>query len=245
MEIERVKKRKTKIRVLVVDDSLLFRETLAGGINKESDIEVVGTASDVYEASEKIIELRPDVVTLDIEMPRMDGIAFLKKLLPQYPVPVVVISSLGNKVFDALDAGAVDFVRKPEVFRKGTLDSFIIEVVIKIKIASMAKVGTLKKQFGPDPLPTGFEKNVKDVSEIVIAIGASTGGTEAIYNVLKPFPKTMPPILIVQHMPPVNTRLYAERLNNSCAMEVKEAEDGDIVKAGRVLIAPGDFHMRL
>jgi two-component system chemotaxis response regulator CheB len=240
-----VKKRKTKIRVLVVDDSLLFRETLAGGINKESDIEVVGTASDVYEASEKIIELRPDVVTLDIEMPRMDGIAFLKKLLPQYPVPVVVISSLGNKVFDALDAGAVDFVRKPEVFRKGTLDSFIIEVVIKIKIASMAKVGTLKKQFGPDPLPTGFEKNVKDVSEIVIAIGASTGGTEAIYNVLKPFPKTMPPILIVQHMPPVFTRLYVERLNNSCAMEVKEAEDGDIVKAGRVLIAPGDFHMRL
>ena len=153
-----MKKRKTKIRVLVVDDSLLFRETLAGGINKESDIEVVGTASDVYEASEKIIELRPDVVTLDIEMPRMDGIAFLKKLLSQYPVPVVVISSLGNKVFDALDAGAVDFVRKPEVFRKGTLDSFIIEVVIKIKIASMAKVGTLKKQFGPDPLPTGLKR---------------------------------------------------------------------------------------
>ncbi|MGI6734210.1 MAG: protein-glutamate methylesterase/protein-glutamine glutaminase [Anaerovoracaceae bacterium] len=235
-------KKKANIRVLVVDDSLLFRETLAGGIGKDSDIEVVGTASDVYEASEKILELKPDVVTLDVEMPKMDGIAFLKKLMPQYPVPVVVISSLGNKVFDALDAGAVDFATKPEVFRKGTLDSFILEVVTKIKIASTAKVGTLKKQYKTVPLPTGFGK---DVSEMVIAIGASTGGTEAIDNILKTLPQNMPPILIVQHMPPVFTRLYAERLNNFCALEVKEAEDGDIVKPGRVLVAPGDYHMRL
>ncbi len=235
-------KKKTSIRVLVVDDSLLFRETLAGGIGKDSDIEVVGTASDVYEASEKILELKPDVVTLDIEMPKMDGIAFLKKLMPQYPVPVVVISSLGNKVFDALDAGAVDFATKPEVFRKGTLDSFIIEVVTKIKIASTAKVGTLKKQYQPVPLPSGFGK---DVSETIIAIGASTGGTEAIYSILKTLPQNMPPILIVQHMPPVFTRLYAERLNNSCALEVKEAKDGDVVKSGRVLVAPGNYHMRL
>jgi len=232
----------TKINVLVVEDSLLFRETLAREIAKDASIEVVGTAKDVYEASEKIIELRPDVVTLDIELPKMDGIAFLKKLMPQYPVPVVVISSIGDKVFDALDAGAVDFVTKPETFRSGTLESFIREIITKIKIASTAKVGNFKKADKAGSTGSGFSS---DIAKKIIAIGASTGGTEAIYNIIKTLPKNTPGILIVQHMPPVFTRLYAERLNNSCVLEVKEAEDGDVVVPGRVLVAPGEYHMRL
>ena len=135
---------KTKIKVLVVDDSLLFRETLAAELNKDFGIEVVGTASDPYDARDKIISLKPDVMTLDVEMPKMDGIEFLRKLMPQYPLPVVVVSSDGNKVLDALDAGAVDFVAKPSAFRSNK-DSFLNEVIIKIKIASSAKVASHKK----------------------------------------------------------------------------------------------------
>ena len=232
----------TKIKVLVVEDSLLFRETLAKEIAKDVAIEVVGKAKDVFEASKKIIELKPDVVTLDIELPRMDGIAFLKKLMPQYPVPVVVISSIGGKVFDALDAGAVDFVTKPEVFRAGTLESFIREIITKIKIASTAKVGNLKRT---DEVDSSASSITSDTAKKIVAIGASTGGTEAIYSIIKTLPKNTPGILIVQHMPAVFTRLYAERLNNSCAPEVKEAENGDAIRPGRVLIAPGDYHMRL
>ncbi len=232
----------TKIKVLVVEDSLLFRETLAKEIARDVVIEVVGTAKDVFEASKKIIELKPDVVTLDIELPRMDGIAFLKKLMPQYPVPVVVISSIGGKVFDALDAGAVDFVTKPEVFRAGTLESFIREIITKIKIASTAKVGNLKRT---DEVDSSASSITSDTAKKIVAIGASTGGTEAIYSIIKTLPKNTPGILIVQHMPAVFTRLYAERLNNSCAPEVKEAENGDAIRPGRVLIAPGDYHMRL
>lgn len=231
-----------KIRVLVVDDSIMFRETIARGIAEDLSIEVAGTASDPFMARDKILELEPDVITLDVEMPKMNGIEFLKRLMPQYPLPVVVVSASSRNVFDALDAGAVDFVTKPDVRNPAGLNSFINELIIKIKIASAAKVGHLKRE----NVPVKTAHNTSTFKEdAVIAIGASTGGTDAIYNVVNAFQRDMPGVVIVQHMPPVFTRMYAERLNNSCKMEVKEAVDGDIVKAGRVLIAPGDYHMEL
>ena len=231
-----------KIKVLIVDDSLLFRETLAKEIAKDFGIEVIGTAEDPFAARDKILELKPDVVTLDVEMPKMDGIAFLKKLMPQYPLPVIVVSSVGKNVFEALDAGTVDFVTKPEMGKPGGMNSFINELIVKIKIASTAKVGSFKKDYEAVKV---ISNHGVDISNTILAIGASTGGTEAIYSVITSLPRDMPGILIVQHMPPVFTRLYADRLNNSCKLEVKEAQDGDLVKPGRVLVAAGDYHMRL
>lgn len=228
--------------MLIVDDSMVFREMLLRGISEDPGIEVVGTASDPFMARDKILELEPDVLTLDVELPRMNGIEFLKRLMPQYPLPVVVISAASSNVFDALDAGAVDFVTKPDVKYPGGLDTFIRDLIIKIKIASTAKVGQLRS--GYSTVKTNLHRPVFK-EDTVIAIGASTGGTEAIYSVIKAFPRDMPGVVIVQHMPPVFTRMYAERLDNSCNMEVKEAVDGDIVKAGRVLIAPGEYHMEL
>ena len=232
-----------KIRVLVVDDSLLMREVIAKGLRADAALEVVDTAADPFEARDKIIALEPDVMTLDVEMPRMNGIEFLKKLMPQYPLPVVVVSAVKSNVFDALNAGAVDFVTKPEAGKPDGVSSFINELIIKIKIASTAKVGQLVKKDLTQVRRLGGKSGVLD--QKVIAIGASTGGTEAIYSVVKAFSREMPGIVIVQHMPPVFTRMYAERLNNSCQMEVKEAQDGDLVVPGRVLIAPGDYHMKL
>jgi len=231
-----------KIKVLIVDDSLLFRETLAREIGKDFGIEVIGTAEDPFIARDKILELKPDVVTLDVEMPKMDGIAFLKKLMPQYPLPVIVVSSVGKNVFEALDAGAVDFVTKPDVSKSGGMNSFINELIVKIKIASTAKVGSYKKDYEAVKV---VSNHGVDISNTILAIGASTGGTEAIYSIITALPRDMPGILIVQHMPPVFTKLYADRLNNSCKLEVKEAQDGDLIKPGRVLVAAGDYHMRL
>ncbi len=231
-----------KIKVLIVDDSLLFRETLARKISQDSAIEVVGTASDPYSARDKIIELHPDVMTLDVEMPRMNGIEFLRRLIPQYPLPVVVVSSVSENVFDALKAGAVDFVTKPDMSNSRGIETFINELIIKIKIASTAKVGQRKNE---SILTNSGINTSRGSSNKIIAIGASTGGTEAIFNIIKFFPKDMPGIVVVQHMPPVFTRLYAQRLDSSCPMEVKEAVNGDMVLPGRVLIAPGDYHMKL
>jgi len=233
---------KQKIKVLIVDDSLLFRETLSREISKDPDVEVVGTATDPYMARDMIIKLKPDVVTLDVEMPKMNGIEFLKKLMPQYPLPVIVVSSVSKNILDALDAGAVEFVTKPNFSRAGGMNSFVNELIVKIKIASTAKVGNLKKDYAPIKAIANSGVNTMNM---VIAIGASTGGTDAIYAVVSRLPRDMPPILIVQHMPPVFTKLYADRLNNTCELEVKEAEDGDVLKPGRVLIAPGSFQMRL
>ncbi|MBC3797070.1 protein-glutamate methylesterase/protein-glutamine glutaminase [Acetobacterium tundrae] len=233
---------KQKIKVLIVDDSLLFRETLSREISKDPDVEVVGTATDPYMARDMIIKLKPDVVTLDVEMPKMNGIEFLKKLMPQYPLPVIVVSSVSKNILDALDAGAVEFVTKPNFSRAGGMNSFVNELIVKIKIASTAKVGNLKKDYAPIKAIANSGVNTMNM---IIAIGASTGGTDAIYAVVSRLPRDMPPIVIVQHMPPVFTKLYADRLNNTCELEVKEAEDGDVLKPGRVLIAPGSYQMRI
>ncbi|HEY5586621.1 MAG TPA: chemotaxis response regulator protein-glutamate methylesterase [Ruminiclostridium sp.] len=231
-----------RVRVLVVDDSLLFRETIARGLDADRGIEVVGTAGDAFEARDKIIELEPDVMTLDVEMPKMNGIEFLKRLIPQYPIPVVVVSSVSDNVFDALNAGAVDFVTKINSITGANKEVFINELIIKVKIASMAKVGHIKKDTSNN---RHIDKINSRKSNTIIAIGASTGGTQAILEVVKGFPIDMPGVLITQHMPPVFTKMYADRLNNLCPMEVKEAETGDIVLPGRILIAPGERHMEL
>lgn len=231
-----------KIRVLVVEDSLLFRELLVKTLNADPGITVVATARDPYEARDAIIEHKPDVMTLDIELPRMSGIEFLKKLMPQHPLPVVVISSLSNKVFDAMNAGAVEFVAKPVNATREKLEAFMKnELTVKIKIASIAKVGSWKK--APIEVPSEHIAVTKDQ---IIAIGASTGGTEAIAAVLKEFDTDIPGVVIVQHMPPGFTEMYANRLNEQCRVRVKEAKTGDIVVPGQVLIAPGgDAHMKI
>lgn len=231
-----------RIKVLVIDDSLFFREALSRGLSSDPALEVVGAASDPFEARDKIIELEPDVLTLDVAMPKMDGIQFLKELMPQYPVPVVVISSAGDKVFDALRAGAVDYVKKPEIKKPEDVQKFYSEIIVKIKIASVAKVGRIKRN--PAPVHAAPEKH-GSMRHVMIAIGASTGGPEAITQVIRNLPETTPGIAIVQHMPPVFTKMFAERLNSICKMEVLEAHDGDAMKTGRVLIAPGGCHMEL
>ncbi|MDQ2086628.1 chemotaxis response regulator protein-glutamate methylesterase [Herbivorax sp. ANBcel31] len=231
-----------KIKVLIVDDSLVFRERLARGLAQDASIEVVGTAPNPYAARDKIIEFHPDVMTLDVQMPRMNGIEFLKRLMPQYPIPVVVVSSVSENVFDALNAGAVDFVTKPDLQRQLGIDSVINELIIKIKIASAAKVGHWKKNISLDTTIRGTKRNSENK---IIAIGASTGGTEAIASIISTFTKSMPGTVIVQHMPAVFTKMYADRLNNSYFVDVKEAEDGDHIYPGRVLIAPGEHQMKL
>ena len=189
-----------------------------------------------------IIQYKPDVMTLDVEMPRMSGIEFLRKLMPQYPLPVVMISSLNDKVFDALEAGAVDFVNKPSNLDRASLSNFLKqELVTKVKIASTAKVGSMKHA---ETFNTGDSVN-PTFKDRIIAIGASTGGTEAIYEVVRQFRRDIPGVVIVQHMPPGFTKMYANRLNNQCQVAVKEAVTGDRVMPGQVLIAPGDKQMRL
>lgn len=232
-----------KIRVLVVDDSVMFRTLLVKALNDDPAIEVVATASDAYGARDAIIEHKPDVMTLDVEMPGMSGIEFLRKLMPQYPLPTVVISALNKTVFDALEAGAVDFVNKPSGLNNAQLSQFMKrELGTKVKIASTVKVGKLKT-------PQAVSQNnshIVDKSNIqVIAIGASTGGTEATCSVLKGLGGDLPPILITQHMPPGFTSMYAQRLNEQCQMVVKEARNGDLVVPGQALVAPGDVQMKL
>ncbi|MCM1179277.1 MAG: chemotaxis response regulator protein-glutamate methylesterase [Clostridium sp.] len=234
------------IKVLIVEDSLVFRELLVQNLNKDPAIQVVGTAKDPFEARDAILKLKPDVMTLDVELPRMNGIEFLRKLIPQYPLPVVVISSLSDKVFDAMQAGAVDFVAKPAVSNRSQLEDFIKnELLVKIKIASTAKISNIKKTVmmngGGQPQHLSAKK-----SNLIVAIGASTGGTEAIFDVVKGFGTDIPGVVVVQHMPPGFTKMYAKRLNDQCRIQVKEAETGDRVLPGHMLIAPGgDRHMRL
>ena len=233
------------IRVLVVDDSALVRNILSQGLSLDPGIKVVGTASDPYIARDKIVELQPDVLTLDVEMPRMDGVAFLRKLMPQYPLPVVMVSSLTQRgkqiTMEALDAGAVDFVAKPTSNIAAGLNGMLMELRSKVKIASMANVSHWK---GKRPTVSPRSKTVAssalaESTDKVIVIGASTGGTEAIRRVIENFPATTSGTVIVQHMPSGFTKMFSERLNQLCSMQVKEAEHGDRVRTGLVLIAPG------
>ncbi|MCI9122572.1 MAG: chemotaxis response regulator protein-glutamate methylesterase [Eubacterium sp.] len=232
------------IRVLVVDDSVVFRELLVQNLNSDPAIQVVATAKDPYEARDAIVRHKPDVMTLDVELPRMSGIEFLRKLMPQYPLPVVVISALNDKVFDALNAGAVDFVAKPVISNRSQLVDFIRnELLVKIKIASTARIGNIKKKVVGEAQAQGLSSGK---SNLIVAIGASTGGTEAIFDVVKGFGTDIPGVVIVQHMPPGFTEMYAKRLNDQCRLRVKEAQTGDRVMPGHALIAPGgNQHMRI
>ncbi len=231
------------IKVLVVEDSMVFRELLVQNLNRDPAIHVVGTASDPFQARDAILALKPDVMTLDVELPRMSGIEFLRKLMPQYPLPTIVISSLSDKVFDALNAGAVDFVANPAVSNRAQLEDFIRnELIVKVKIASSAQIGNVRK---PLTMQTRSPLNMKN-SKAIVAIGASTGGTEATLAVAKEFGPDMPGIIVVQHMPPGFTEMYAKRLDDQCQVKVREAKTGDRVMPGLMLVAPGgDRHMSI
>lgn len=230
-----------KIRVLVVDDSIVFREVLSRGISSDERIEVVATAMDPYDARDKILEYKPDVMTCDVEMPKMNGIEFIRRLIPQYPLPVIIVSSVNGAVFDALDAGAVDFVAKPDVTSVTSVENFVNEMIEKVKIASAARIMPERGNNTQDGVAFDERQN----SNRIIAIGASTGGTEAIYSIVKSLPANTPGIVIVQHIPPVFSRMFAERLDHSTSLDVKEAKTGDYVARGRVLVAPGDRHMKI
>ena len=238
-----------KIRVLVVDDSMLFRKLLIDNLPQAPNIEVIGYAVDAFDAQKKIMQLKPDVVTCDVEMPRMSGIDFVKQLLPKYPVPIILVSFLNLSVFDALKAGAVDFVRKPDMSQTNNTKSFINALALKITVASKAKV---KVPGTASALPTtkhnqSFQCTMSALAQknTVIAIGASTGGTEATLEVVRDLPANTPGIVVTQHMPEGFTKMYADRLNRICKMEAKEAENGDKIQKGRILIAPGNLQMQV
>jgi two-component system chemotaxis response regulator CheB len=233
----------SKIKLMIVDDSILFRETLAKFFVNDNLIEVIGKASDPYEARDKIMELRPDVITLDVEMPKMNGIQFLKKLIPQCPIPTVIVSSAPIMAFDALDAGAVDYVKKPMIKTPKDMEAFAADIRGKVITASQAKV--IQKHSSAIKENALTQTSISKNKDTIIAIGASTGGTDALQTVLTALPANMPPIVIVQHMPPGFTKMFADRLNKICAVEIREAKDGDRLRSGLALIAPGDFHMSL
>lgn len=236
------------IRVLVVDDSAIVRKLLSEELSKASGIEVVGTAPDPYVARDKIVALEPDVVTLDVEMPRMDGITFLKKLMRYYPIPVIIVSSLTPKgsqlAMEALEAGAVEVVPKPgSSYSVKELGELLIEKVI----AAARSKARLRRQFSvlEDPPVSRDLTGLRFTTDKVIAIGASTGGTEAIKKVLEPMPPDSPGIVIVQHMPAQFTSAFAKRLDEICKIKVIEASDGELLTPGKALVAPGNFHMIL
>lgn len=234
-----------KIRVLCVDDSALMRQLMTEIINSHADMEMVASAPDPLVARDLIKEFNPDVLTLDVEMPRMDGLDFLEKLMRLRPMPVVMVSSLTGKgsevTLRALELGAVDFVTKPSLgIREGML-AYSQMIADKVRAASRARLHVR----GPQPAPAMLKAGPLLSSEKLIAIGASTGGTEAIRHVLQPLPATSPALLITQHMPPGFTRSFAERLNKLCQITVKEAEDGERILPGHAYIAPGAMHLEL
>lgn len=229
-----------RIKVMVIDDSLLFRELIARGLETEPGIDVVAKAVDPFDARDKIIKYSPDVITCDVEMPKMNGIEFVRRLIPQYPVPVIIVSSVSSAVFDAMNAGAVDFITKPNVQSMQDAELFLKDLIQQIKVVSNVNVTIRSEKKVPK-----IETKVSFDKRKIIAIGASTGGTEAICSVLKQLPREMPGIVITQHIPPLFSTMFAERLNNQTLFDVKEGQNGDYVKSGQVLIAPGDKHMSI
>ena len=237
-----------KIRVLVVDDSATVRSAISKSLNRDPEIEVVGTAIDPYVARDKILEVSPDVITLDVEMPRMDGITFLKILMKHRPMPVIIISAItksgSERAMEALQAGAVEVIGKPDhSFSIGDLGEQLAE---KVKIAAKARMRPkLHQSATPEPPQRQLTSAATYHPRRLILLGASTGGTEALKEVLTRLPGGLPGICIVQHIPPVFSKAFADRLNGLCDFEVREAVDGDLVTRNLALIAPGGFHMLL
>ena len=236
-----------KIKVLIVDDSAVVRKIFSEELSKYSDVQVVGVAPDPYVAREKIITLKPDVITLDIEMPRMDGLTFLRKLMKYYPLPTIIVSSLtpqgGKLTLEAMDIGAVDVIAKPSTaYSVGDMSAQLVE---KIRAASRVRIVKREDSVANVGLSQEPMRALAQTSNKVIAIGASTGGTEALKNVLTKMPPNSPGIVIVQHMPANFTTAFAARLNDLSQISVKEAEDNDSVTPGTALLAPGNYHMIL
>ncbi|HEY3333092.1 MAG TPA: chemotaxis response regulator protein-glutamate methylesterase [Capsulimonadaceae bacterium] len=237
-----------KTRVLIVDDSALMRQLLSKILGSDPDIEVVGVAADPFYARDKIKALEPDVLTLDIEMPRMDGITFLEKLMKGHPMPVVMVSAQTKAHCDitirALELGAVDFVQKPTVSTTEALNAEAATIIEKVKAAGRARVSrATPTRIAPAPVSSIRSGKLVASPNAIIVIGASTGGTEAIREVLIRLPEETPGIVIVQHMPPGFTDSFAQRMDQCCKINVREAKDGDRVMPGLALIAPGGFQM--
>jgi two-component system chemotaxis response regulator CheB len=233
------------IKVLIVDDSAVVRQILSQELSKYKDIDIIGTAPDPYVARDKIVYLNPDVITLDIEMPRMDGLTFLRKLMQYHPVPTIVVSSLTPKgsemAIEALDTGAIDVICKPGVaYTVGDILPILYNQICAAKRVDFSK---LKKIQSVSRTISSKKLSLSKTTNKVIAIGASTGGTVAIESILKQMPINTPGIVIVQHMPEKFTTSFAKRLNDLCEIEVREAKNGDSILPGLALIAPGNFHM--
>ncbi|THB72406.1 MAG: chemotaxis response regulator protein-glutamate methylesterase [Gammaproteobacteria bacterium] len=250
-----------KLKVLIVDDSALIRQLLTEILGSDPGIEVVGAAADPYIARDKIKELNPDVLTLDVEMPRMDGISFLRNLMRLRPMPVVMISTLtqqgADTTLEALSLGAIDFVAKPKVDVVEKLSDYSQEIIEKVKVAGKAKVRPLVERAAAKVSAVEQKLSADDVmgkaawtgkiktTEKIIAIGASTGGTEAIREVLEQFPADSPAVVITQHIPPTFSESFANRLNNTCAITVVHATDGQPIIPGHAYVAPGGMHLMI
>lgn len=233
------------IKVLIVDDSPLFRSFMTNGLSSSIGIEVIGTAQNAAEARDMILRLRPDVVTMDVEMPGMNGIDFLRSFLPTHPVPVIVITSSPVSALDAISVGALDFVRKPASNDKKDMDKFFFRLTSTMRYAKNAKIRPPKPAAAPKAPEQPITLGTQSVSTKIVALGASTGGPDALAQVVKRFPANMPPVVITQHMPPTFTKLFAERLDRISQMSAKEAEDGDRLVPGLVVVAAGGKQMRV
>jgi len=244
----------SKIKVLVVDDSALMRSMLKDILEADPTIAVVGTACDAYDARDKIKELHPDVLTLDVEMPKMDGIQFLRNLMKLHPMPVVMISTLttqgANTTLDALSIGAIDFISKPGSDSLNSLEDYSDDIIRKVKIASKANIHAIATpMLKPAPAlstnPKPATKSLFSTQGKMIAIGSSTGGTEALKELLSQLPANMPSVLITQHIPAAFSTSFSQRMDSICEMTVCEAEDGQEILSGHVYIAPGDKHLKV